>query len=229
VPTEEEFFPSEEEDRKQAFYTWLKSRRTLIVSVACAAFVLLLAGTVIRMLPDTAEKIVSGRFAAFDGKRVYYSNFGDNGSLYSMDPDGGNPTKLNDDVPMLIHVAGDRLYYVNANEGLTICSVRTDGGDRRKLNDNMARELSVAGGRIYYCNDSDDGSIYSMDLDGGDRKKLNDDYSELLHVAGGKIIYRSVRDFAYIMMDLDGANRGYIGPLVDMFWGDDWIGTTGMY
>lgn len=126
---------------------------------------------------------------AIQGEMIYYTNSYDNGSLYSMNANGSNNRKLNDDWTLWFYVSGDRIYYKNGNDGMKIYVMNTDGSGYQKLNDDDSNSINVIGDRIYYSNTDDDFTLYSMNTDGSDRKKLNDDNPLYMNVIDDRIYY----------------------------------------
>jgi hypothetical protein len=66
--------------------------------------------------------------------RVYYSNAGDLGKLYTVKTDGSDRQKLGDDRVASVWAEGDRLYcgVINTFSESGIYSIKTDGTDRRR-------------------------------------------------------------------------------------------------
>lgn len=60
------------------------------------------------------------------GDRIYYANSYDNGTLYSVNTDGSDNRKLNDDWTSWFYVSGDRIYYQNGKGG-KIYAMNNDG------------------------------------------------------------------------------------------------------
>jgi len=66
------------------------------------------------------------------GNVVFYQNFSDGGKLYSINADGTNRKKLNDDLSFTICVAGDWIYYRSQQDNdVCLCRIKTDGNDRQ--------------------------------------------------------------------------------------------------
>ena len=128
-----------------------------------------------------------GNCAVQDG-RIYYANHSDDGTLYSMNIDGSDNRKLNDDRTPWFYVSGDRIYYKNEKGG-NIYVMNTDGSGNKKLNEDSSENINVFGDRIYYCNWDDDYALYSMDTDGSDRKKLSNDNPVYMNVVDNRIYY----------------------------------------
>lgn len=139
--------------------------------------------------PETTSKVVNncGEFMIQDEK-IYYANSYDNGTLYSMNTDGSDNRKLNNDWTPWFCVSGDQIYYQNGKDG-NIFAMNTDGSDQQKLNNDDSGNINVVGDRIYYENTNDDFTLYSMNTDGSDRKKLNEDNPLCMNVVGDRIYY----------------------------------------
>ena len=125
---------------------------------------------------------------AIQGEKLYYTNSYDNGTLYSMNIDGSDNRKLNNDWTSWLHVSGNRIYYQYGMGGM-IYVMNSDGSGQQKLNDDDSGNINVTGDRIYYSNTDDDFTLYSMNTDGSDRKKLNDDTPLYMNVVGDRIYY----------------------------------------
>ena len=136
----------------------------------------------------TSKVVTNCGDCALQGDRIYYANNYDNGTLYSMNTDGSDNRKLNDDWTSLFYVSGDRIYYQNGKDG-KIYAMNTDGSGQQKLSDDASGNINVAGGRIYYSNRDDDFTLYSMNTDGSDRKKLNGDNPLYMNVVDDRIYY----------------------------------------
>ena len=139
--------------------------------------------------PVITSKVVNNcGNCAIQGDRIYYANSYDNGTLYSMNTDGSDNRKLNDDWTSWLYVSGDRIYYQNGKDG-KIYAMNTDGSGQQKLSDDDSGNINVAGDRIYYSNNDDDFTLYSMNTDGSDRKKLNGDNPLYMNVVGDRLYY----------------------------------------
>lgn len=121
-------------------------------------------------------------FLKLSGENIYFSNGSDKGKLYSIsiDGDGTNEKKLNDDISWDIQVNGNWIYYSNnPYDGHTfmpspldqtrgnIYKITIDGTDRTKLNSEAGRLSEIEDGWIYYNNWSD--KSYKMKLDGSSK------------------------------------------------------------
>lgn len=140
--------------------------------------------------PVITSKVVNNcGNSAIQGDRIYYANSYDNGTLYSMNTDGSDNRKLNNDWTPWFYVSGDRIYYQNGKDGMKIYVMNTDGSGSQKLNDDDSGNINVIGDMIYYSNTNDDFTLYSMKTDGSDRKKLNGDNPLYMNVVGDRIYY----------------------------------------
>ena len=130
---------------------------------------------------------IEGNCAVQNG-RIYYANHFDDGTLYSMNTDGSDNRKLNDDWTPWFYVSGDRIYYENGKGG-NIYVMNTDGSGNKKLNEDNSLNINIFGDRIYYLNWDDDSALYSMNTDGSDRKKLSSDELLYMNVVDNRIYY----------------------------------------
>lgn len=138
---------------------------------------------------NTSKVVYNCGNCAIQGEKIYYTNSYDNGTLYSMNTDGSDNRKLNNDWTPWFYVSGDRIYYQNGIDGMKIYVMNTDGSGRQKLNDDDSGNINIIGDRIYYSNTDDGFTLYSMNLDGSDRKKLNGDIPLYMNVVGDRIYY----------------------------------------
>lgn len=130
---------------------------------------------------------IEGNCAVQNGK-IYYANHFDDGTLYSMNTDGSDNRKLNDDWTPWFYVSGDRIYYENGKGG-NIYVMNTDGSGNKKLNEDNSLNINIFGDRIYYLNWDDDSALYSMNTDGSDRKKLSSDELLYMNVVDNRIYF----------------------------------------
>ncbi len=98
--------------------------------------------------------INSGLIASKDGW-VYYNSSPDSeineSALYKAKVDGSDKTKLADDSPYFINVAGEWIFYVNASDEHTIYRIKTDGTSREKLTEKAVWSMMVIDNWIYYA------------------------------------------------------------------------------
>jgi hypothetical protein len=149
---------------------------------------------------NTTGNIVNSGHVAIQGNRIYYASLSRSG-IYSMNTDGSDRYKLNDDVALYINVVGDRIYYSNSGDG-NFYSINTDGTDKQKLSSERASYVNVVGDRIYYSGDG--GSLYCMNTDGTNERKLHD-RGDNINVVDDKIYYTS--DGGIYSMNTDGTDR----------------------
>jgi hypothetical protein len=138
---------------------------------------------------NTSRVINNCGNCAIQGEKLYYTNGYDNGTLYSINVNGSDNLKLNNDWTPWFYVSGDRIYYQNGKDGMNIYVMNTDGSGQQKLNDDNSGNINIVGDRIYYSNTDDGFTLYSMNTDGSDRKKLNGDNPLYMNVAGDRIYY----------------------------------------
>lgn len=131
-----------------------------------------------------------GVFAVQEGK-AYFINHYDKGTLYSMNIDGSEKRKLNDDRSNLFYVLGNQIYYQNSSDNSKLYSMKTDASNRHKLSDDEVISVfwNVTDKRIFYNNWGDNSALYSIKLDGSDRKKISYDDTVHMKVLGERIYY----------------------------------------
>ncbi len=129
-----------------------------------------------------------GTFCEQDG-RVYFSNFNDDGTLYSMDLECNNVMKINDDKARYINVDNNYIYYSRENNTkvsptksifLFYCSGiyrinKDDGNNSVQLYKQPSGLLSLYGNTIYYQHYTPETGIsfYSIGIDAKNEKKLS--------------------------------------------------------
>ncbi len=139
--------------------------------------------------PEVTPEVVNNRGdCALQGGRLYYINNYDNITLYSMNIDGSDNRKLNEDWTSWFYVFGDRIYYRNGQDG-KIYVMNTDGSGRQRLNDDDSGHINVIGDRIYYSKWDEASALYSMNTDGSDRKKVDGDNSSYMNMVADDRIY----------------------------------------
>lgn len=151
----------------------------------------LVTETVQLSTPVTTSKFVNNcGNCAIQDEKIYYANTYDNGTLYSMNTNGSDNRKLNNDWTPWFYISGDRIYYQNGKD-MNIYVMNTDGSECQKLNDDSSENINIIGDRIYYSNTDDGFTLYSMNTDGSDRKKLNGIIPLYMNVVGDWIYYFS--------------------------------------
>ncbi|WP_312102293.1 DUF5050 domain-containing protein [Lachnoclostridium sp.] len=139
---------------------------------------------------NTAGNLYNGgTFCEQDG-RVYFSNFNDDGTLYSMDLECNNIMKINDDKARYINVDDNYIYYSRENNTkvkptksifLFYCSgiyrINKDNGNNSvQLYAEPSGLLSLFGNTIYYQHYSPKTGIqfYSVGIDAKNETRLAD-------------------------------------------------------
>lgn len=139
---------------------------------------------------NTAGNLYNGgRYCEYDGT-LYFANPSDRDALYSMDLDGGNLTKLCDDVVSFINVDEHYIYYIRNNPGThgdafsflsvntnSLCRIDRDGSEDsiKTLDSNPCLYASLIGDYIYYVHyTAEDGSsLYKVKIDGSNCQQVN--------------------------------------------------------
>jgi hypothetical protein len=165
---------------------------------------------------NSSGNVMNGGYAARDDEWIYYSDVGDNFSVYRMRYDGSEREKLNDDNSHTISVYRDRVYYINlsvdfyGDSGVQMLySMNIDGSDRRVFIEGYVGQFYIEDDRLYYVNDPvGEAKIYSIYLDGGDKRKLSDDMISQFCVEDGVIYYTSLSDNNNLYsMNTDGGGK----------------------
>ncbi|ABX41721.1 DUF5050 domain-containing protein [Lachnoclostridium phytofermentans] len=139
---------------------------------------------------NTAGNLYNGGTFCEQGGRVYFSNFNDDGTLYSMDLECNNVMKINDDKARYINVDENYIYYSRENNTkvkptksifLFYCSGiyridKNNGNNTLQLYGEPSGLLSLYGNTIYYQHYSAKIGIqfYSVDIDKKNETRLSD-------------------------------------------------------
>lgn len=152
----------------------------------------------------------NGLFCELEDK-VYFSNPFDEGKLYSMDADGKNVTKLNDETVSSINAYGKYLYFSKNNltgknstaafRGTLFSAMRSDlnGKNLVTLCDEYSGKLALIGNKVYfqrYINNNKKqtiGSLYSVGIDQKDLKEVADEDINPAGVFGTYIFYTGTK------------------------------------
>jgi hypothetical protein len=162
---------------------------------------------------NLAGNINNFGLAAIQGEWIYYSNQGDNGSLYKMKIDGTEKTKLNNSAIRYINVVGDWIYYScsgrddndeyildeNGNRKNAIYKIRTDGKRKTELLRGSYRDITVAGDWVFFLAEKD---LYKMRVDGKRKTLIISDINIFPYI-------NIVGDWIYYITD-DVSGHGYI-------------------
>lgn len=157
------------------------------------------AGTV----GNTAGNLYNGGYFCEDSEgRVFFSNSYDNGTLYSMNADESDITKISDSIVKSINIGGDYIYYYmsdsNASAGLgfvrrVIGIYRSDkeGGEITTLSRNPAGTLLLVDNALYFQNLPDTGGITlsKINIDGTEETVLSTDKIYPASCVNGNIYY----------------------------------------
>ncbi len=173
----------------------------------------------------TSKVVYNTGDVVIQDEKIYFINGYDEGTLYSMNINGSDSRKLNDDWTTWFYVSSDHIYYQNGKDG-KIYVINIDGSGQQKLNDYAFSNFNFVGDRIYYCND-DEAALYSMNVDGSDRKKLNDDIPSCINVVGDRIYYSNnlYGDHGIFSVNTDGTDRIKLSDdvVAHMIVADRWI------
>ncbi len=160
----------------------------------------------------------TGMMCEYDGT-LYFANPNDNYKLYSMDIDGKNLKKLNNDVPNYINVDDNYIYYVRNNIGDNIdyeffaffqnalCRIPRDGGNTKILDTDPCNYATLIGNYIYYLHyDTDEAStLYKVKIDGTERKQVRKEAIFTCSTEGQYFYYNGVNTSGSVYQ-FDSAN-----------------------
>lgn len=155
---------------------------------------------------STAGNLYNGGLFCEQDGTIYFSNFNDDGSLYSMDSNGDNIEKISDDKPRYINADDHYLYYsrinytkeANSQTVFTLFNrgiyrINHDGSNLLRLYKDPSGLLSLYGNQIYYqhYNVESGTAFHQVDIDSKNDKKLSIDpitpasfYNGYLYYAG---------------------------------------------
>lgn len=166
-----------------------------------------------------------------DGK-VYY--IGVDTNIYSMDLNGQNKTRLNNDETGYLGITKDYIV-LNVKKGMELQDsenadastavstfetkvMKRDGTDLHPLTGERLYSISIVGDYIYYVNEAK--AIYKVKLDGTDNTLISDEYTVYnMNVTDKYIYYMNYTDadkkevIGIYRMDLDGKNNTLIYTL----------------
>lgn len=163
---------------------------------------------------NTAGNLYNGGLYCEYGGTVYFANPDDNDKLYSMDADGGNLTKICDDVVASINADENYLYYVRNNPGsgvLSFLNISSNGLCRIDRNgssdsilvleDDPSIYAALSGNYIYYARYSSDAgtsTLYKVKIDGSECEEVDDTAHYTCSVVGQYMYYNGMETEHYI-------------------------------
>lgn len=127
-----------------------------------------------------------GLFVESDGI-VYFANPDDGFTLYSMNANGSDLTKLSDDVPSYLNADTNYIYYTRNQSGdesqfsflhidtNSLCRIKKNGHGLTVLEHDLSTYAALVGNYIYYLHyDKEDAStLYRIRIDGEDRTQVS--------------------------------------------------------
>lgn len=157
-----------------------------------------------------------GLYCEKDGT-VYFANPSDEDKLYSMRTDGGELTKLSDDIVSYINVDDNYIYYVRNNPGAgssggdftflsfntdSLCRMNRDGNEDSILilDPEPSMYASLVGNYIYYLRytEADGTSLYKVKIDGSEKQQVKEQPYFTCSVLGQYIYYNGLEQDHYI-------------------------------
>lgn len=160
---------------------------------------------------NTAGNLYNGGlFCEYNGT-IFFSNPSDGGKLYSMDSNGGNLTKINNDVATYINADENYVYYVRNNDGSSLdfdyvafhrnalVRIDHDGDNLVILDTEPSLYAALLGNYIYYIHydKTEASTLYKVRIDGEEQGKVMDDAVFTCNTDG--------QYFYYNGMDTDGS------------------------
>lgn len=123
-------------------------------------------------------------------------------SLYRMNSNGTNKTKIHDEDINNFNILGEWIYYIDKDNNSNIYKMRLDGSDKTKINSDKSSYINVVGEWIYYVNSIDihNDALYKIKTDGSSRVKV-------LDAAGSRVVALNKIDdwIYYVRVDFYGA------------------------
>lgn len=197
--------------------------KTKNLVIVCSIFLVLIIVVVLFSIGSTVKKIPEdtigntagnlnngGLFCEYNGK-VYFSNANDNGTLYVMNPDETEVTKLNDSIASYINASESYLVYyqsgVDTADGLS-SMVQNLGIYRSDLNgknldcidDCVCTALVLTGNQVYYqhYDNKEYTRLYKSDLAGKKRTEVDDAIINPHCVSNGTIYFNGTNGDHYL-------------------------------
>lgn len=155
---------------------------------------------------NTPSNSVNRGLVAVQNDWIYYSNVGNDYSLYKMRTDGSERQLLTDGPVTAINVVGDWIYY-NDDSSPGLFKIKIDGSDKTRLSSDINYWVYVADGYIYYAESSWSGNIFRMKTDGTGKEKVCDDDCSHANVVGDWIYYINRDDRMTYKIRTDGTER----------------------
>jgi len=147
---------------------------------------------------------------AIDDGYIYFANGLDNYSLYKMDMEGNNATKLNDENSSSINVLSGYVYYTNMTydeRNDSLCKIKSDGSEKTILSIDSCWNLNVYGEYIYYRNQTEEGKIYRMKLDGTETDQISDIINcTYINTVADKLTFYCINEQTFYISNLDGTD-----------------------
>lgn len=105
---------------------------------------------------------------------LYFINWSDNGTLYSVDPDNALASYIQvyDKHVANINICDGMLYFSDWSVGGKPHRMDLETGDIIKLSDDRASHLAVYGDWLYYRNSNDANRVYRVKTSGGGRMRI---------------------------------------------------------
>jgi predicted small secreted protein len=145
--------------------------------------------------------------------KIYYINSDDTYySLYMMNLDGSNNTKVRSYYYQDMVIYNNNIYYkypYKGNEG-KLYSGAVGGKSEKKLCDDIVGKINVYNDVIYYINESDKNNIYRINIDGTGRKKLLDVNTWGISIIDEWIYYNKFDDGNLYKVKIDGTQNQVI-------------------
>lgn len=160
---------------------------------------------------NTAGNLYNGGLFCESNGVIFFSNPSDGGKLYSMDANGNNLKKINDDVATYINADENYVYYVRNNSGSSLnfnyvafhrnalVRIDRDGDNLIILDTEPCLYASLIGNYIYYLHydEQDASTLYKVRIDGEEQKQVMNDAVFTCNADG--------QYFYYNGMDTDGS------------------------
>ncbi len=165
----------------------------------------------ISLTGNTAGNLNNGGLFAESGGKVYFSNASDGNSLYSMNVDETEITKLSDSCVSSINAGGDYLYYYVSSSGSDsgfgyvvqthgIYRSKLDGKDARCLDRSAVITMQLIGDYIYYqhYNNKDFTQLYKIKTDKSENILVSDSIINPAACHDGIIYYNGTQKDHYL-------------------------------
>lgn len=187
---------------------------------------------------NTAGNLYNGGLFCEYGDIIYFANPSDGDTLYSMNADGSNLTKLCSDIVSYINVDDNYIYYIRDNPGSdgdefsflkintnSLCRMdRTKGADSvMVLDTEPSLYASLLGNYVYYIHygENDGSTLYKVKIDGSEQQRVEEEPYYTCSANGQYLYFNGrTRDHYIWRMNTEDDSKGIL------YGGNCWMPTV---